>query len=87
MWKTGIRSVMNEGGATVINNLSRVKHQHFISTVIVTIAPIYLGSGGVVVAPPRTYPHKTEVVLPKQNVRWLPFGKDIVMGCRLGRRE
>jgi 2,5-diamino-6-(ribosylamino)-4(3H)-pyrimidinone 5'-phosphate reductase len=78
---------MIEGGATVINDLLREKNQHFISSVIVTIAPIYLGSGGVVVTPPRTYPHKTEVVLPKQSVRWLPFGKDIVMACGVGTLE
>jgi 2,5-diamino-6-(ribosylamino)-4(3H)-pyrimidinone 5'-phosphate reductase len=87
LWRTGIRSVMIEGGATVINDLLREKNQHFISSVIVTIAPIYLGSGGVVVAPPRTYPQKTEVVLPRQNVSWLPFGKDIVMACHFAGRE
>ena len=82
MWKTGIRSVMIEGGAAVINDLLRDKNQHLISSIIVTIAPVYLGSGGVVVAPPRSNERKSSIQLPRKTVSWIPLGHDIVMACR-----
>jgi 2,5-diamino-6-(ribosylamino)-4(3H)-pyrimidinone 5'-phosphate reductase len=77
MWATGVRSVMIEGGATVINDLLRQRNQHLISSVIVTIAPTYLGSGGVVVAPPRSAADQNEAFL--HSMTWVPMGQDIVM--------
>ena len=81
MWDTGIRSVMIEGGATVINDLLRARNQHLVTSVIVTIAPTYLGSGGVVVAPPRSMPDENEARL--SQTTWIPFGQDVVMAGRL----
>ncbi|KAE9374698.1 hypothetical protein N431DRAFT_438112 [Stipitochalara longipes BDJ] len=81
MWRTGIRSVMIEGGATVINDLLRAKNQHFVTSVVVTIAPTYLGSGGAVVAPPRSVSDENEARL--SGVTWIPFGQDVVMAGRL----
>lgn len=78
---TGVRSIMIEGGATVINDLLREKNQKFISSIIVTIAPTYLGSGGVVVSPPRSDAQKNEARL--GDVKWLPFGQDVVMAGKL----
>jgi len=83
LWNTGIRSVMIEGGATVINDLLRERNQHLVSSVIVTIAPTYLGSGGVVVAPPRSKADENEARL--REVTWIPFGQDVVMAGRLAR--
>jgi 2,5-diamino-6-(ribosylamino)-4(3H)-pyrimidinone 5'-phosphate reductase len=78
---TGIRSVMIEGGATVINDLLRARNQYLVSSVIVTIAPTYLGSGGVVVVPPRSKPDENEARL--RGVTWIPFGQDVVMAGQL----
>jgi len=75
--ETGVRSVMVEGGAIVINDLLRERNQKFVSSVIVTIAPTYLGAGGVLVLPQRTSPEKNEARL--ENVAWVPTGEDIVM--------
>jgi len=85
MWDTGIRSVMIEGGATVINDLLRARNQHLVTSVIVTIAPTYLGSGGVVVAPPRSVQDENEARL--SDVTWIPFGHDIVMAGRLSPKS
>jgi 2,5-diamino-6-(ribosylamino)-4(3H)-pyrimidinone 5'-phosphate reductase len=81
MSDTGIRSVMIEGGATVINDLLRTRNQHLVTSVIVTIAPTYLGSGGVVVAPPRAVQDQNEARL--GELTWIPFGQDVVMAGRL----
>jgi 2,5-diamino-6-(ribosylamino)-4(3H)-pyrimidinone 5'-phosphate reductase len=75
--KTGVRSVMVEGGATVINDLLKEWNQKFVSSVIVTIAPTYLGTGGVLVSPQRTDSEKNEARLEK--IAWVPAGEDIVM--------
>ena len=85
MWDTGIRSVMIEGGATVINDLLRARNQHLITSVIVTIAPTYLGSGGVVVAPPRSKQDENEARL--SGITWIPFGQDVVMAGRLALKS
>jgi 2,5-diamino-6-(ribosylamino)-4(3H)-pyrimidinone 5'-phosphate reductase len=78
---TGVRSVMIEGGATVINDLLRERNQHLISSIIITIAPTYLGRGGVVVAPPRSANGQNEAFLHKTT--WIPMGQDIVMAAFL----
>ncbi|KAH8683028.1 dihydrofolate reductase-like domain-containing protein, partial [Tricladium varicosporioides] len=77
----GIRSVMIEGGAAVINDLLRDRNQRFIDSVIVTIAPIYLGTGGPIVSPPRTLSDSKEATL--KRVQWLPYGQDVVLVSRL----
>jgi 2,5-diamino-6-(ribosylamino)-4(3H)-pyrimidinone 5'-phosphate reductase len=77
MRATGVRSVMVEGGASVINDLLRKRNQHLISSIVITIAPTYLGSGGVVVAPPRSTTDQNEAFL--HDTIWIPMGQDIVM--------
>ncbi|KAI1244429.1 hypothetical protein MGN70_014301 [Eutypa lata] len=49
----GLRSIMVEGGGAVINSLLSPGNTELIDEVIVTIAPTWLGQGGVVVSPPR----------------------------------
>ncbi|KAI9833690.1 MAG: 2,5-diamino-6-(ribosylamino)-4(3H)-pyrimidinone 5'-phosphate reductase [Phylliscum demangeonii] len=51
--KEGIVSVMVEGGATVINALLSPECQPLVTSVVLTIAPIFLGRGGVNVCPER----------------------------------
>lgn len=83
----GIGSVMIEGGAKVINTLLREKYLHLIDTVIVTIAPVWLGDGGMTVSPPAAY---SEDGSPKatarlEDVTWTQFGQDTVMCGRIQR--
>lgn len=66
----GVRSVMVEGGAVVIDNL--LQQSHLLSAIIVTIAPVYLGRDGVSVSPPSSVKHLT-------HVTWQVLGQDSVM--------
>jgi 2,5-diamino-6-(ribosylamino)-4(3H)-pyrimidinone 5'-phosphate reductase len=78
----GIRSVMVEGGAKVIMDLLKEGNQRFVSSVIVTVAPVWLGEGGVTVRPP-----KREVGMEAgrlRGVKWLPMGEDVVMAGKFG---
>lgn len=77
MAKKGVRSVMIEGGGAVIKDLLRKRNQKYISSVIVTIAPTYLGAGGVNIAPRRSVETENEANL--KDVRWIPLGQDVVM--------
>ncbi|KAJ5713426.1 uncharacterized protein N7483_010607 [Penicillium malachiteum] len=51
----GLQSVMIEGGAQVINSLLAPAYMSLINSVIITIAPTWLGQGGVVVSPARRF--------------------------------
>lgn len=78
----GIRSVMIEGGGKVINDLLHTDHTSLINSVIVTVAPTYLGRGGVLVSPAPTYDttmNRPQPVVRFKNVRWQPLGEDVVM--------
>jgi len=57
----GITSLMVEGGASVINDLLSVENLHLVDSVIITIAPVFLGQGGVVVSPPGRTEEKRSV--------------------------
>ncbi|VEU24020.1 DEKNAAC105196 [Brettanomyces naardenensis] len=73
----GIRSVMVEGGATVINSLLRRGEDGLfvVNSLIVTVAPIYLGSGGVEVSPREG--------LAVEDVSWWRGKRDVVCCGRL----
>lgn len=77
----GIRSVMVEGGGIVLNDLLRSEYVDMVKSVIVTIAPTYLGVGGVAVAPNRRFDPTGKPVpaLRFKDVRWQPLGEDVVM--------
>jgi 2,5-diamino-6-(ribosylamino)-4(3H)-pyrimidinone 5'-phosphate reductase len=68
---------MVEGGAKVIEDLLREENQKYVSSVIITTAPMWLGKGGVTVCPHRRAPH-LEAGRP-ENVKWLLMGEDVVM--------
>lgn len=57
--RTGIESVMVEGGADVINNMLQT---HLVDSVIITIGPVFLGKDGVKVSP--------SIVSNLKNVKW-----------------
>lgn len=77
----GLGSVMIEGGAQVINSLLEPQSMTLIDRVIVTIAPTWLGQGGVVVSPARRFDGEGNVISAARlkNVRWYPFGEDVVL--------
>ena len=75
----GVRSVMIEGGGSVINSLLESGNQKYVSSVVVTIAPTYLGKGGVTVSPNRTG-SGNEARL--EELKWIPMGQDVVMAGR-----
>ena len=77
----GIKSVMIEGGGMVINDLLQPENASFISSVIVTVAPTYLGKGGVGVCPAPVHDHtgRPQPAVRFRNVKWQPLGEDVVM--------
>lgn len=85
----GIRSVMIEGGGKVINDLLHTDHAHLINSVVVTVAPIYLGRGGVLVspAPKHDATGRPQPVLRFKDVKWQPLGEDVVMCAKVHEEE
>lgn len=81
----GIRSIMVEGGGQVINSLLR-DYPHLIDVVIVTVAPVYLGQGGVVVCPEKHAGQSVSTPVVKfRDVKWIPLENDVVMCARIGQ--
>ncbi|KAB8261588.1 dihydrofolate reductase-like domain-containing protein [Aspergillus pseudonomiae] len=80
----GLKSVMVEGGGMVINSLLEPRWAHLVDSVIVTIAPTWLGQGGVVVSPRRRVEGGQPVPAARlKDVRWYPFGEDVVLCGRV----
>lgn len=81
----GLRSVMIEGGGAVINSLLQAENLPLVNSVIVTIAPMWLGVGGVVVSPPRCHDDGGNPMAAARlhHVQWHPFGEDVVMCGKL----
>ncbi|OJD31665.1 riboflavin biosynthesis protein [Diplodia corticola] len=81
----GIESVMVEGGAGVINALLEPRNVGLVDSVIVTVAPTWLGQGGVVVSPPRRVDGEGRPVAAARlkEVKWCPLGEDVVLCGRL----
>lgn len=77
----GIRSVMVEGGGTVISELLNPEYAGFIDSIVTTVAPTYLGRGGVGVSPEsRTDSEgKPNAALNPREVTWTPLGQDVIM--------
>ncbi|KAK9375757.1 dihydrofolate reductase-like domain-containing protein [Lipomyces chichibuensis] len=75
----GIRSLMVEGGARVINDLLCTavddingNKVSLVDVVIITIAPVYLGKNGVEVSPASALDNLYDIT-------WAQFGRDCVM--------
>ncbi|KAJ4983822.1 riboflavin biosynthesis protein RibD domain-containing protein [Stagonosporopsis vannaccii] len=76
----GIGSVMVEGGGVVINDLLAPENIHLVDTVIVTIAPTWLGKGGVQVCPDERVERGSRLPVARlANVKWVPLGDDVVL--------
>ena len=84
----GVRSVMIEGGGTVINELLQPGYSSMIRSVVVTIAPKYFGTGGVVVCPTQNLDKngKPRPVTEFKEVTWQPMGEDVIMCGRILER-
>lgn len=83
-----IKSIMIEGGGSIINSLlSEQRYSDLIDSVIVTIAPTWLGQGGVVVSPQRRVDEHGCAIPASRltDVKWYPFGEDVVLCGRLKR--
>ncbi|KAI0966856.1 dihydrofolate reductase-like domain-containing protein [Xylaria arbuscula] len=72
----GLRSIMIEGGGKIINSLLG-QEADLVDSVIVTIAPTWLGQGGVTVSPPRTRVDMPVARL--TDTTWMPLGDDVVL--------
>lgn len=78
----GIKSVMIEGGATVINTLLAMPE--FVDCVIITVAPTWLGVGGVQAAPAaRSTDGQRVNAAWLRKASWRQFGHDAVLCGRL----
>ncbi|OAX79253.1 hypothetical protein ACJ72_06429 [Emergomyces africanus] len=77
----GITSVMIEGGATVISELLNPEYVDFIDSLIITVAPTFLGLAGVGVSPDakRDNTGKPINALNPRDIKWQPLGQDVVM--------
>ncbi|KAI0888932.1 dihydrofolate reductase [Annulohypoxylon maeteangense] len=77
----GLRSIMIEGGGEVINSLLSHGNSHLVNSVIVTIAPTWLGQGSVFVSPPRKISPdgKLSAVARLTSTAWIPLGDDVVL--------
>lgn len=85
LWTLGLRSVMVEGGGRVINSLLEPGFSALVDRVIVTIAPTWLGQGGVVVSPARRFDGEGRAMPAARlrDVQWYPFGEDVVLCGRM----
>lgn len=81
----GLSSVMVEGGGSVINSLLSPDYHALVDSVIVTIAPTWLGQGGVVVSPERVHDEQGNPISAARlrDVSWHPFGEDVVLCGKL----
>lgn len=83
----GIDSVMIEGGGAVINDLLSPGNIVLVDTVIVTIAPTWLGKGGVQVCPDERVEGGNRLPVARlRDVKWVPLGSDVVL-CGLPGRD
>lgn len=74
----GVDSVMIEGGATVINAL--LARPHLVDSVIVTIAPTWLGQGGLAASPAGVVVNGQRVnAASLSETSWRQFGADAVL--------
>ncbi|KAF2103439.1 5-amino-6-uracil reductase-like protein [Rhizodiscina lignyota] len=87
--REGLDSLMVEGGQRVINELLREEYQELVNLVIITIAPTWLGQGGVVVSPERKSAEQgnASAVGRLTNTRWQQMGDDVVLCGQLPHKK
>ncbi|KAI6854905.1 hypothetical protein KC343_g11839 [Hortaea werneckii] len=78
----GINSLMIEGGASIISTF--LSTPELVQSVIVTIAPTWLGNGGVMVSPDQRKKEGVKVNAARLGqTMWRQFGADAVLCGRL----
>jgi 2,5-diamino-6-(ribosylamino)-4(3H)-pyrimidinone 5'-phosphate reductase len=76
----GIKNIMVEGGGFVINDLLSPENFKLVDSVIVTIAPTWLGKGGVQVCPDGRQEDGVRLPVSRLGgVKWVPLGEDVVL--------
>lgn len=82
LFNEGIKSIMIEGGGIVLSELLKVQYAHLIDTVIITIAPTFLGKGGVQVSPDQALDsHGQPIATRLKMIKWQPMGNEDVIMC------
>lgn len=87
----GVRSLLVEGGGRVINDLLALANRgvHVVDSLLVAIAPVFFGDGGVSVCPTRPYVmDETMRIVPGPrlaDVVWTQMGEDMLMCGRVMR--
>ncbi|KAK8118857.1 bacterial bifunctional deaminase-reductase [Apiospora kogelbergensis] len=73
----GLDSIMVEGGGQVISSLLGASNADLIDSVIITIAPTWLGGGSVFVAPARRLDGEGQPAAAGRlvNTAWIPLGR------------
>jgi 2,5-diamino-6-(ribosylamino)-4(3H)-pyrimidinone 5'-phosphate reductase len=89
----GLHSVMVEGGASVINALLGPEGDGCVDSIVVTVAPVWLGDGSLFVRPERVRGSGVDEEMDGHgdgdgedaaaatlaDVVWMPLGRDVVM--------
>ncbi|KAI1402135.1 putative riboflavin biosynthesis protein Rib7 [Hypoxylon fuscum] len=85
----GLQSIMIEGGGAVINSLLSPRNTQLIDSVIITIAPTWLGQGSVFVSPPREAgPDGWPVAATRlTSTTWIPLGEDVVLCGKISNQS
>jgi 2,5-diamino-6-(ribosylamino)-4(3H)-pyrimidinone 5'-phosphate reductase len=89
LFNEGIKSIMIEGGGIVLSELLKAQYTHLIDSVIITIAPTFLGKAGVQVSPDSDFSGEQgrPVSSRLKEVRWQPMGTEDVIMCGKLREE
>ena len=89
LFNEGIKSIMIEGGGIVISELLKARYAHLVDSVIITIAPTFLGKGGVQVSPDSDFSGEQgrPVASRLREVKWQPMGAEDVVMCGKLREE
>jgi 2,5-diamino-6-(ribosylamino)-4(3H)-pyrimidinone 5'-phosphate reductase len=78
----GIKSVMVEGGGLVLGELLKDQNKRLVDSVVVTIAPAFLGKAGIQVSPdPRFDTQGQPIATRLRQVKWQPMGQEDVILC------
>ena len=81
LYREGIKSIMIEGGGKVLSELLKPKYTNMIDSIIMTIAPTFLGRNGVQVTPDTSYDGHVPVQSRLIDVHWQPMGTSDMVLC------
>ncbi|KAJ9654876.1 hypothetical protein H2198_006149 [Neophaeococcomyces mojaviensis] len=79
--REGIKSIMIEGGGKVLSELLKHRYAHCIDSIVITIAPTFMGKNGVEVAPDTHYEGNQPIQTRLTDVKWQPMGQSDMVLC------